>query len=136
MFAVQVLQHYLSLTSLPAPIVLILLFNLIRYVLGTPYRAEQAWLIAKYTVYYQGMEKRIQKYIFGKHKNSTYYNFLVFSDNQRQMVLMSGVAIHHTSKKSYIFSSPILLLLSLLVAFFPQLVLRCKSQSFWGLPWE
>ena len=33
MFAVQVLQHYLSLTSLPAPIVLILLFNLIRYVL-------------------------------------------------------------------------------------------------------
>ena len=106
MFAVQVLQHYLSLTSLPAPIVLILLFNLIRYVLGTPYRAEQAWLIAKYTVYYQGMEKRIQKYIFGKHKNSTYYNFLVFSDNQRQMVLMSGVAIHHKSKKSYIpFSS-------------------------------
>ena len=53
MFAVQVLQHYLSLTSLPAPIVLILLFNLIRYVL---HHIEQVWLIAKYTAYcYQGM---------------------------------------------------------------------------------
>ena len=132
MFAVQVLQHYLSLTSLPAPIVLILLFNLIRYVLGTPYRAEQAWLIAKYTAYYQGMEKRIQKYIFGKHKNSTYYNFLVITNDK--WYSCQGLQFI-TNLKKVIFPSPPPLLAAC-GFFLPQLVLRCKSQSFWGLPWE